>query len=154
MAPSSAITTASTISPSASAKVSASAAGKPLYVLSIDPEKNRVVVGDDDALRTTSFEVNRCKLGFDRTALGAVRATVKIRHKHEPAAATVEALGDSRARITFDAPQRAITPGQGAVFYDARPRPRRCLDSLRFLAETLNIRSRTGEVHVRNEKVI
>jgi len=45
-------------------------------------------------------------------------AAVKIRHKHEPALATVEPLDSNRARITFDAPQRAITPGQAAVFYD------------------------------------
>ncbi len=47
-----------------------------------------------------------------------VRAFVKIRHKHEPASATVEAVAENRARITFDSPQRAITPGQAAVFYD------------------------------------
>jgi tRNA-specific 2-thiouridylase len=93
-------------------------AGKPLYVLSIDPENNRVVVGDDDSLRTTSFEVNDVNWVSIGQPSGSIRATVKIRHKHEPASAVVEALGDSRARITFDAPQRAITPGQGAVFYD------------------------------------
>jgi len=47
-----------------------------------------------------------------------LRAVAKIRHKHEPASATIEALESNRARITFDAPQRAITPGQAAVFYD------------------------------------
>ncbi len=94
------------------------AAGKPLYVLSIDPEKNRVVVGDDDSLRTTSFEVNGVNWVSIEQPSEPLRATVKIRHKHEPAPAVVEALGDSQARITFDAPQRAITPGQGAVFYD------------------------------------
>jgi len=94
------------------------AAGKPLYVLSIDPENNRVVVGDDDALRTTTFEVEDVNwLSIEKPA-SPIRAQVKIRHKHEPAPATVEAFGDSRARITFDTPQRAITPGQGAVFYD------------------------------------
>jgi len=93
-------------------------AGKPLYVLSIDPENNRVVVGDDDSLRTTSFEVNDVNWVSIGQPSGSIRATVKIRHKHEPASAVVEALGDTRARITFDAPQRAITPGQGAVFYD------------------------------------
>jgi len=94
-------------------------AGKPLYVLSIDPKNNRVVVGDDDALRTTSFEVNGVNWVSIEQPSGCVRATVKIRHKHEPAAATVEPLDATTARITFDAPQRAITPGQGAVFYDA-----------------------------------
>jgi len=94
------------------------AAGKPLYVLSIDPKKNRVVVGDDDSLRTTSFEVNGVNWVSIEQPSEPLRATVKIRHKHEPAPAVVEALGDSQARITFDAPQRAITPGQGAVFYD------------------------------------
>jgi len=93
-------------------------AGKPLYVLSIDPENNRVVVGNDDSLRTASFEVNDVNWVSIGQPSGSIRATVKIRHKHEPASAVVEALGDTRARITFDAPQRAITPGQGAVFYD------------------------------------
>jgi tRNA-uridine 2-sulfurtransferase len=94
------------------------AAGKPLYVLSIDPERNRVVVGDDEMLRTTSFEVmetNWVSIGAPNSPL---RANVKIRHKHEPAPATIEALQESSARITFDVPQRAVTPGQAAVFYD------------------------------------
>jgi tRNA-specific 2-thiouridylase len=43
---------------------------------------------------------------------------VKIRHKHQAAAATVEALGGGRARVMFDVAQRAITPGQAAVIYD------------------------------------
>jgi tRNA-specific 2-thiouridylase len=93
-------------------------AGKPLYVLSIDTQRNRVVVGDDDALRTTAFEVNDVNWVSIEQPSGPIHATVKIRHKHEPAPATVEALDGARARIIFDAPQRAITPGQGAVFYD------------------------------------
>jgi len=95
------------------------AAGKPLYVLSIDTEKNRVVVGDDEALRATSFEVSDVNWVSIAPPTVPIRARVKIRHKHEAAPALVEALSDSRARITFDAPQRAITPGQGAVFYDS-----------------------------------
>jgi tRNA-specific 2-thiouridylase len=94
------------------------AAGKPLYVLSIDPEKNRVVVGDDDSLRTTSFEVNDVNWVSIEQPSGPIRATVKIRHKHEPTDATVEQIDATTARIAFAAPQRAITPGQGAVFYD------------------------------------
>jgi len=94
------------------------AAGKALYVLSIDPENNRVVVGDNDSLRTTSFEVTAVNWVSIEQPSGPLRATVKIRHKHEPTAATVHPVDSTTARIVFDAPQRAITPGQGAVFYD------------------------------------
>lgn len=94
------------------------AAGKPLYVLSIDPEKNRVVVGDDDSLRTTSFEVGGTNWVSIAEPLTPRKATVKIRHKHEPSAASIEATRENSARITFDVPQRAVTPGQAAVFYD------------------------------------
>jgi len=94
------------------------AAGKPLYVLSIDPEKNRVVVGDDDALRTTSLEVGGTNWVSIAEPAAPRKATVKIRHKHEPAAATIEVTARNCARITFEVPQRAVTPGQAAVFYD------------------------------------
>src|SRR6266849_4062278 len=94
------------------------AAGKPLYVLSIDPEKNRVVVGEDDVLRKTTCEVRGVNWISIEEPEAPLRASVKIRHKHEPASATVEPLDANRARVTFDAPQRAITPGQAAVFYD------------------------------------
>src|SRR5215470_14246621 len=94
------------------------AAGKPLYVLSIDPRNSRVVVGDDDALRTTSFEIEGVNWSSIAESAGPIRGQAKIRHKHEPAPAKVEALPGNRARITFDIPQRAITPGQAAVFYD------------------------------------
>jgi tRNA-specific 2-thiouridylase len=94
------------------------AAGKPLYVLSIDPENNRVVVGDDEALRTTSFEVGGTNWVSIAEPSARRKATVKIRHKHEPAAAWIEVSGENLARITFEIPQRAVTPGQAAVFYD------------------------------------
>jgi len=93
------------------------AAGKPLYVLAIEPETNRVFVGDDDTLRTTSFEVEAVNWISIPEPTQPIRAAVKIRHKHEPAPAIVEALPNSRARVTFDSPQRAVTPGQAAVFY-------------------------------------
>lgn len=94
------------------------AAGKPIYVVALDTEKNRVIVGDNYALRTQALEienVNWISIAAPGTPL---RAQVKIRHKHEPAAAAVEALPGLRARITFDAPQRAVTPGQAAAIYD------------------------------------
>ena len=94
------------------------AAGKPLYVLALDPATNRVIVGDDDALRATTFEVQDVNWVSCEPPAQPLRAAVKIRHKHEPALATVEHLCDGSARIAFDAPQRAVTPGQAAVFYD------------------------------------
>jgi tRNA-uridine 2-sulfurtransferase len=94
------------------------AAGKPLYVLSIDPQKNRVVVGDDESLRTTSFIVTGTNWVSIAGPESPRRAGVKIRHKHEPASATIESLEHDATRITFDVPQRAVTPGQAAVFYD------------------------------------
>jgi tRNA-uridine 2-sulfurtransferase len=94
------------------------ATGKPVYVLSIDPEKNRIVVGEDDALRTTTFEIEDVNWVSCEEPSVPIRASVKIRHKHEASPASVEALAANRARITFDSPQRAITPGQAAVFYD------------------------------------
>ncbi len=93
------------------------AAGKPLYVLAIEPETSRVIVGDDDILRTTSFEVESVNWISITEPSKPIRAAVKIRHKHEPAPAIIEALPNSHARVTFDSPQRAVTPGQAAVFY-------------------------------------
>jgi tRNA-uridine 2-sulfurtransferase len=93
------------------------ATGKPVYVLAIDPERNRVVVGEDDALRTVSFEIEGVNWISIVEPAAPLCAQVKIRHKHDPAAATVEALPGLRARITFEQPQRAVTPGQAAVIY-------------------------------------
>lgn len=93
------------------------ATGEPLYVLSLDPAANRVTVGEDAALRRCVCEVERVNWVSCAPPQAPLRAEVKIRHKHDAAPATVEALGLTRARVTFDAPQRAITPGQAAVFY-------------------------------------
>src|ERR1700675_4169808 len=93
------------------------AAGKPLYVLSIDPEKNRVVVGEDDVLRKSSCEVEGVNWISCEKPSAPLRALTKIRHKHEASPATIEPLDATTARVTFDAPQRAITPGQATVFY-------------------------------------
>jgi len=95
------------------------AAGKPLYVLAIDRENNRVVVGDDESLRTTVCEVQEVNWIAHQVSREPVRAAVKIRHKHVPAEATITPLDATRASIAFDVPQRAITSGQGAVFYDS-----------------------------------
>ena len=94
------------------------AAGKPYYVVALDPEKNRVVVGHDHSLRASECHLTDVNWVSCDCPQGALRASVKIRHKHESAIATVEPLDAQTARVTFDSSQRAITPGQGAVFYD------------------------------------
>ena len=94
------------------------ATGRPIYVLAIDPERNRIIVGEDDALRATSFEIENVNWVSIAEPAAPLRAHVKIRHKHDPAPALVEILPGLRAHITFETPQRAITPGQAAVLYD------------------------------------
>lgn len=93
------------------------AAGRPLYVVELDAERNRVVVGDHADLLRDACEVAEVNwIPFDQPR-GPVECAVKIRHRHEPAAATVETLDGASARVRFHAPQRAVTPGQAAVFY-------------------------------------
>jgi tRNA-specific 2-thiouridylase len=93
--------------------------GKALYVLSIDAQKNQVVVGKDQALHKTVCEVENVNWVSTAMPDAPIRAHVKIRRKHEPAPATIEPLDATNARVIFDAPQRAITTGQAAVLYDS-----------------------------------
>jgi len=93
------------------------AAGKPLYVVELDRAANRVVVGDDSDLRTSACEIRDVNWISFAALEAPVRAMVKIRHRHDPAAATVEPVDTTSARVIFDEPQRAITPGQAAVCY-------------------------------------
>jgi len=73
------------------------AVGKPLYVLSIDQKQNRVVVGDDSALRTTTFEIENVNWVSCEKPQAPLHAFAKIRHKHEPAPAIIEPLDSNRA---------------------------------------------------------
>lgn len=92
------------------------ATGEPLYVISLDANTRRVTVGDDRALRTRSCVTQDNNwIAVERPSTG-MRVEAKIRHKHIPAPATVFPEGES-VRVEFDEPQRAITPGQAAVFY-------------------------------------
>lgn len=96
------------------------AKGEPLYVLRLDRDRNAVVVGPEASL------YRRRALAVDASFTGAPTAvptegfdcTVKIRSSHPGAAARVEPLGAGRWSITFREAQRALTPGQAAVFYD------------------------------------
>jgi tRNA-specific 2-thiouridylase len=90
---------------------------KPLYVINLDAKNNRVVVGDDSALDRHEFTVERCNwIPFDDLS-APIEATVKIRYNHPGTPATVTPSGDGSAKVKLNAAQRAITPGQAAVFY-------------------------------------
>jgi tRNA-uridine 2-sulfurtransferase len=95
------------------------AAREPLYVIATEPLSQRVVVGaNEDLLRATltTRDVNWVSVP---AIAEPRRAQVKIRNKHLPAAATLTPLADAaRVGVHFDEPQRAVTPGQAAVFYD------------------------------------
>ena len=77
-----------------------------------------MVVGEDQSLHKTDCEIVNVNWVSCEMSTEPVRAKVKIRHKHESALATVEALDATTARVVFDTPQRAITAGQAAVLYD------------------------------------
>jgi tRNA-uridine 2-sulfurtransferase len=93
------------------------AAGRPLYVVALDRENNRLILGDDSELRALTCEVRDVNWIPFTTPDRLVRATVRVRNRHEPAAAEIAPLDATTARVSFFEPQRAITPGQAAVFY-------------------------------------
>lgn len=93
------------------------AIGEPLYVIQTNPATQQVVVGRDEQLKRGTFTARDVNWVSIAEPAELVRAVVRIRNKHMPAAATVRALPDGRAEVTFDEPQRAVTPGQAAVFY-------------------------------------
>jgi tRNA-uridine 2-sulfurtransferase len=93
------------------------AAPEPLYVISTDAQTNVVTVGSNaQLLRSTLTAANVNWIALPGLTV-PTRAQVKIRHRHEPADATIYPAGDNRAEVRFDEPQRAVTPGQAAVFY-------------------------------------
>jgi tRNA-specific 2-thiouridylase len=91
---------------------------RPLYVLAIQAESRTLVVGDEERLegdRLVAREVNWLSIPLPA---GEIRGHVRIRYRHAEAPATIRPLPDARALVLFDSAQRAITPGQAAVFYD------------------------------------
>jgi tRNA-uridine 2-sulfurtransferase len=93
------------------------ASERPLYVLSIDPDLKRVIVGSDEELQKRGFIAGGVNwIAFDRPN-GPVRASVRIRYRHVESPATISPAEGGRVVVQFDEPQRAITPGQATVFY-------------------------------------
>jgi tRNA-specific 2-thiouridylase len=93
------------------------ATGSPLYVIQIKGNTREVVVGNGEELYSRSLRTHRVNLISVGDVDGPLRVCVKIRHRHEPAPAVIERIGEDEIAVTFDEPQRAITPGQAAVFY-------------------------------------
>ncbi|MGI4757499.1 MAG: tRNA 2-thiouridine(34) synthase MnmA [Janthinobacterium lividum] len=91
---------------------------EPVYVLSIDPASNRVTVGPEASLHTRVGFADRVNWIGISSLTAPMRVQAKIRHRHEPASATISPADADHVRIEFDSPQRAITPGQAAVFFD------------------------------------
>jgi tRNA-specific 2-thiouridylase len=89
----------------------------PLYVLQIDPVSHRVTVGSEEELLTKKLVARQLNWISVEKLTEPTRARIKIRHRHEPAWATLEATGEDEVTATFDEPARAVTPGQSAVFY-------------------------------------
>jgi tRNA-specific 2-thiouridylase len=91
---------------------------RPAYVLAIHPDSHRVMVGSDEELMSRELRAERLNWISVAGLVGEMRVRVKIRHRHEPAWATLRMENEERVFAEFDEPQRAITPGQSAVFYD------------------------------------
>ena len=107
------------------------ATGSPLYVININGAEGKVTVGgNDDLLSRTLVARDVNWIAIDDlqeeiargpqppSAAHGLRVRAKIRHRHEPAAAVLEPAANGEVRVTFDEPQRAITPGQAVVFYN------------------------------------
>jgi tRNA-specific 2-thiouridylase len=101
---------------------------RPRYVVDLDAETNRVIVGDADDLVCDEFEIDRANwiaralpngdVDLSRRSSEKADLAVKIRYSHPGTSATVTPLENNRARIRLHEPQRAVTPGQAAVIYD------------------------------------
>jgi tRNA-specific 2-thiouridylase len=90
----------------------------PLYVIRIDAEQNRIIVGQDKELFQDSIEIKDLLWTCNKKPTGNQNYRVRIRYGHQGGDASIEHLSEQRCRITFKEKQRAVTRGQFAVFYD------------------------------------
>ncbi len=90
---------------------------RPLYVLAVEPATSTVVVGEEEGLGRRGLEAGAVSWLGEEPLRQPRRAEVQIRYRHPAAPATLTPLAVDRVQVTFDQAQRAITPGQAAVFY-------------------------------------
>ena len=91
---------------------------EPLYVLEKDAAANTIRLGPDSALWTRQLTAEQVNLISLPELTAPLRVTAKTRYSQRESAAVLEPLSGGQVRLTFDEPQRAITPGQAVVFYD------------------------------------
>lgn len=94
------------------------AKGRPLYVIKIDREKNTLLVGEEREVYRDTFVVNRMNWISSKKIESPIQAQVRIRYNHSGAEAILSPRRDDEWVVKFKIPQRAITPGQAAVFYE------------------------------------
>ncbi|MFQ5965877.1 MAG: tRNA 2-thiouridine(34) synthase MnmA [Candidatus Scalinduaceae bacterium] len=92
--------------------------GEPRYVVDIDPGQNTVTIGNAEELLKDTFTVSDVNWIMIERLEGELCASVKIRYKSDECPAVIYPLENNRVKVRFEHPQRAITPGQAAVFYD------------------------------------
>ena len=93
------------------------AVGKRVFVTRIDPENNVVFVDDEEMLYSSEFTASEINLMTVDRIEQPLNVTVKVRYKDIGHEAVIEQIDESQLKIKFDSPQKAITPGQSAVFY-------------------------------------
>ena len=119
------------------------ATGSPLYVIQISGANKQVIVGGEEHLYSRTLRARRVNLIAVDELREPMRVAVKIRHRHEPAAAVIERSADDEILVKFDEPQRAITPGLSALTVKARSRSSSAR-STSVYAAGLTIRSGTS----------
>lgn len=92
--------------------------GKPMYVVSVNPENNSVVLGEEKEVFTGGLKASDLNFISIEALSGEMRVTAKIRYSAKEAPAVIKPLGTERVSVEFETPQRAVTPGQSVVFYD------------------------------------
>jgi tRNA-uridine 2-sulfurtransferase len=92
--------------------------GKPMFVVDIDADTNRVVLGDEKEVFSDSLIARDLNFISIDTLVEPMKVKSKIRYSAKEADSTIYPLMDGRVEVVFDLPQRAITPGQSVVFYD------------------------------------